>query len=227
MATTPSLGPLTRRIIALEQLVADLNAKRAAGLPLTAPTPMPASYAPNIVAPNDRFQLGDTGWLEVDYDGSGGGTLSVETAAPLDGTASGRIDEAASSTSRIAWLPTGNVGAPVVGADVFNTVPGDVWTLSALTSCSVNRPHAQIYALAGATAPDCYFGLFSARSVLIADDQPLTAGVPVLMQGNVTIPADRSYVTFAVSAEPLGTGGAPAVAWSWLFDVVSMARLRT
>jgi len=210
---TTALDRLARRVSDLEKQVRSLQFGAAVGAGNT------TQYGPNVIS-NGDMESGSTNWVRSFNTGTLG-TVSVETAAPLDGLKSLKISEAASSSTRMTYLPTGSSASPTVGTDVFSTQPGDVWLISALMQSTISTTHAKIYGFCGATPPDCY-GLQSAGVTVWvnAADIPLTAVAPSLLQGTIIVPAGMQYVTF--NGSPDDAAGASGSPWSWLMDTVSL-----
>ena len=182
-------------------------------------------YGPNVIS-NGDIESGSTGWSRSFWTGTLG-TVSVETTAPLDGLRSLKISEAASSSTRITWLPSGNATSPTVGTDVFATSPGDVWLFNALMQSSVSTTHAKLYGFCGNTPPDC-FALQpngGATTWVAAVDVPLTAGVPTTLSGTLTVPTGGlGYNYIAFNCSPDDAAAASGVAWSWWLDNVSLQK---
>lgn len=201
------IGDLQRRVTALET--------GAVGSPGN-----PTQYGPNLIS-NGDMESGATGWARSFWTGTIG-TISVETVNPLDGLRSLKVTEAASSSTRITWLPSGNSASPTIGTDVFPCAVGQVWLLSALMSATVATTHAKIYAICGNAPTDAYQLQPNGGNTIwvAAADIPLTANTPTVLQGTVTIPAGYNYVAFNCS--PDDAAGASGSAWSWLLDDVSI-----
>ncbi len=178
-------------------------------------------YGPNVIS-NGDIESGSTGWARWFNTGTLG-TISVETVAPLDGQRSLKMTEAASSSTRLTWLPGGSTTNPQIGSDVFNTTVGDVWLITALLQATVATTHAKIYAICGNAPADCYSLQPNGGNTtwVAAADLPLTAATPTLLQGTITVPAGAyNFLTFSCS--PDDAAGASGVAWSWLADSISM-----
>ena len=201
------VADLTRRVTALEG--------GAIGSPGS-----PVLYAANSIS-NGDMESGSTGWARWFWTGTLG-TVSVETVAPLDGLRSLKVSEAASSSTRIVWLPTGSTSSPTIGTDVFPCAAGQTWLLSALVQATVATTHAKLYAICGTSPSDCYSLVGADTTWVAAADLPLTAATPAVLQGTITVPAGRNYLT--LSCSPDDAAGASGVAWSWLLDDVSLQR---
>jgi len=200
------LSDLTRRVTSLEG--------GAAGSPGS-----PDLYTPNVIS-NGDMESGSAGWALIFFFGASGATLSVETVAPEDGLRSLKATEAAASSSRLTWIPTGSTTSPTVGTDVFTCAPGQTWLISALMQSTIATAHARIYALGGASPSDCYGG--GGGTFLTAADIPLAPATPTVLQGTVTVPAGMNYLTFVCAADDGATSAGGA--WSWLLDDVSLQR---
>lgn len=213
MSTT--LDQLSRRVADLEYRLNLLTVGGSGGGGNT------TQYGPNVLS-NGGFESGTTGWFPAGWIGTQA-TLAIETVSPLDGLDSLKLAEVASSSTRVGYLPSGNVSAPTIGVDVFPTAAGDTWLLSALCQASAAITHARLYGFCGATPSDCY-GLVGANTDWVqAVDIPLTAATPSLLQGTLVVPAGRSYITFSASLGDFGnTATVPGSAWSWLMDNVSL-----
>lgn len=212
--TTP-LDLLTRRVSDLEKRVNSL-ALGAIGVGNS------SQYGSNVIT-NGDIESGLTGWARSFNTGTLG-TLSVETVAPLDGLDSLKMTEAAASSTRLTWLPSGNSANPTVGTDVFPTQAGDVWAIQALMQSTVATTHAKIYANCGNAPADCYGLQVAGTTVWVAAaDIPLTASTPTQLAGTITVPSGGyNYLTFNCS--PDDAAGGSGVAWSWLIDLVVLQK---
>lgn len=206
-----TLPQLERRVADLERRLNALQAGTIGGLP-------GATYGPEKIV-NGDMESGSTNWARSFNTGTLG-TVSVETSAPLDGSKSLKLSEAASSSTRMTYLPTGNSAAPAIGIDVFPTSAGDTWLISCQLQASVSTTTAKLLAICGDTPADCY-GLAGANTSWIAAAAfSLTAGVPAVLIGTITVPAPRQFLTVNFSPDDaVGASGAP---WSWLADNVSL-----
>jgi hypothetical protein len=210
---TSPLAKLTRRVSDLEKQVRSLQFGQTIGGGNT------TQYSQNVIT-NGDIESGVTGWARSFFTGTIG-TVSVETTAPIDGLDSLKISEAASSSTRITWLPSGSSTNPTVNTDVFPTAPGDVWLITAQMQATVATTHAKIYAFCGATPANCYALPSAGITVAVAAaDIPLTANVVSTLQGTITVPASMNFLTFNCS--PDDAAGTPAAPWSWLLDTVSL-----
>lgn len=208
MGTFPQLE---RRVADLERRVNAIQDSTIGGLPGPA-------YGPNVLV-NGDIESGSTGWALSFWTGTLG-TLSVETTAPLDGARSLKISEAASSSSRMTYLPSANSAAPTIGVDVFPTSAGDTWLISCQLQATVSTTTAKLYAICGNTPADCY-GLVGANTSWVAAAAiPLTAGVPTILTGTIAVPAPRQFLT--INFSPDDAVGAPGAPWSWLADTLSL-----
>lgn len=216
----PSIEDLLRQ---QQRQIADLQTRVTLLENGSAGSSAPDTYDPNVIT-NGDMESGITGWSRWFWTGTLG-TTSVETTAPIDGTRSLKLTEAAASSTRITWLPSGNSAAPTVGSDVFRTNAGDVWLVQAVMNCSVATTHARIYAICGVNPGDCY-GLVSSTTAWVnAADVPLTANTSTVLSGTITIPTSPvglSYVTFSCS--PDDAAGTSGTAWSWLLDDVALRK---
>lgn len=206
-----TLPQLERRVADLERLLNALRSGTIGGLP-------GATYGPDMIV-NGYMESGSTNWAQSFWTGTIG-TVSVETVAPLDGTRSLKISEVASSSTRMTYLPSGNSAAPTIGVDVFPTSGGDTWLISCLLQATVTTTTAKLYAICGNTPADCYGLVSGTTSWVAAAAIPLTAGVPTLLTGTITVPSPRQFLTINFSPDDaVAASGSP---WSWLADTISL-----
>lgn len=210
-----TLAQLARRMSDLERRVNAIQAGTVGATP--GPT-----YGPNVLT-NPAMESGSTGWrviAELGYP-VGGPTISVETTAPLDGSRSLKISEAANAAAWIGHCPSGIPATPTISGDVFPTSGGDTWLLSALLQADHATLHAQLIAICGVTPADALQLDDGVNTLWVeTNDLPLAAGQATTLYGTVTIPAGMNFIGFAAVAAASGTP--PTSAWSWLLDVCSL-----
>jgi hypothetical protein len=201
-----------RRLRALENA---LSARLRTG---TAPAPTPTWDVNQLT--NGDIEAGLAGWSRGFWNQTVGlGLMVVETADPLAGTRSLRMDEpAAGGQTWIIWTGGQPSNAAVSGVSVWPTVAGDSWRLQARLRTGIAFDSFQVVASFGVTPNDCY-GLAGANTTwLAAVDVPTVAGQTADLSGSVITPAGRNYVTFGL--RPLTLHGDPtlAPAYSWWAD---------
>jgi hypothetical protein len=211
----PDLAALLRD---MQRDIKNLQAKVANLGPQPVGSPV-AAFDANVIW-NGGCESGKTGWGRSFNTGTLGVT-SVEAADPLDNLYSLRVDEQASSSTRIVWFGSGNASNAIPGDNVFATAPGEQWQIQALLRSTVDTTHAKIYGVCGTTPADC-FGIFGAQTYVAAADVPLVAGTVTALSGLITVPATRNYVAFSVS--PDDAAGSSGVPWSWWLDDVVLQR---
>jgi hypothetical protein len=198
----------------VKQLEAQLATRTVAGY--TAGT-----YAANSIS-NPAVETDLAGWLVTLWRGAGQGSLTVNTATPLAGGQSLRVNEQASSASILGWCPGGDPANPVIGQDVFATVEGDQWFVSATMRANTDPAgNSVLYAVYGVTPASCYQSNYADQQYVAGTAASLPAGQPQTLTGLTTCPSDRFYVTFAASADD---GGGPPTAWSWDIDGMSLQK---
>jgi hypothetical protein len=200
---------LQKRVSLLERQMANL---RGAGGGGGGPV-----YDSNVIW-NGSMESGTSGW-GLGYGNGTGGTIAVESANPLNGLRSLRMDEHANSGTEVWWNPTGGA---LAGSDVFATAPGEQWLLTATLRSTVPITHAQLVGICGTVESDCY-GLFGNQTFVSAADVPLTANTITPVSGLITVPASRNFVTVMVLAGK-NDSPMPTVPYSWWLDDVSLQK---
>jgi hypothetical protein len=188
------------------------------------PSGTPGSVFDANVLWNGSMESGFTSWVVgrflSGYTSPDHPVGSVESADPLAGLQSLRVDESANAASWTSWFPTNNIANVQIGSDVFATAPGDVWRLSAKVRATVASGGAQVIAVCGTAAADAQQVAGANTNWVIASSAALTPGVPVTLDGLATVPAGRNFIGFLVVAN----GIPPTAPWSWWMDECVMQR---
>lgn len=183
------------------------------------PPPRNVITNPDMEPPQDI-----AGWTVqyiLGYTGGMKGTESIETASPLAGTQSLKTAELANAASWVQWIPSGNGSSPVVGEDIFETAPGEVWAAYALMRASAAMPGLKLIATTGPTPANLVQPAGGATTWTSFADIPCDANQTVLIGGEVTVPAGGNYIGLIAVA---GNTGIPTSAWSWWLDEVWLWR---
>ena len=224
----PSRYPAKPDVVALlKRMQADIAMLKTKVANLGAqPGGTPGDVYDGNVLFNGRFEGGyQTTWMPgrfvAGYGGANQPKFSIEEADPLDGLRSFRADELASAASWMVWLPSHQIGAPIVGQDVFATAPGEQWRCTAKLRSSVNVSNANTICMTGATPLDAVSLDNGGTATWVrAVDTPLVGGVTTDVDGTAVIPAGHHYVGFAI----VGATIPPATPYTWWCDGLTMQR---